>query len=62
MMPPQVLLRNLSVDPDCVHGEDFGIEMNVVHVPDDNRQEGEDGFEPMYYADYVERPYGDQRD
>lgn len=38
---------DLAVQPDLAHREDFWIQMNVVHVPDDDSQEGQQGFITM---------------
>jgi len=44
MKLPELLAGYLSGEPDLAHREDFGAEVDVVHVPDDNRQERQDGL------------------
>jgi len=51
---------HFAVPPGPVHGCDVGIEEDLVEVPDDNGQRGEDGFVVVDGGSYIDPPTSKQ--
>lgn len=51
---------DLSVQPDLAHREDLRIEVDIVHVPDDNSQEGQDSLIAVDDDEDVVDPQGEK--
>ena len=50
---PEKFQIHSSVKPDLAHGKDFGVEMHIVHVPDSDGQEGQNGLETVDDPDNI---------
>ena len=60
MEQPQLFPCNLAIQPDLAHREDFGVEVDVVHVPDDDRQKGEQGLVAVGHDENIVDPEGEE--
>ena len=62
MKHAQFFSRDFSVQPDLAHREDFWVQVNIVHVPDNHGQKGEYGFIAVEDDEYVMNPQGKKRE